>query len=112
MTRDPVARSGSVDRFDRELARASANGHYIVMVVECPIERALTFDEDENRRSRGSSSHVFYNLRTLLTKYPLNFQAVFVNGRAEAARITVDVLAMGEQIKQIDLQYALEKGLL
>lgn len=107
-----VTTDSSFDRFDRELARAADNGHYIVMVVECLIEEALSFDENPDRLSRVSSAHVFYNLRALLAKYPLNFQAVFANGRKESARVVHKILSMGHEVKHIDLEYALERRVL
>ncbi len=101
----------NLDRFDRELARAKENGHYIVMLVEVKITDALSFDYlPQMRWSRVKPSHVMKNLRDFLVKYPLNFQAVFVDGRVEAARVALKVFGMGEQVKSVDLQHAYEEG--
>lgn len=103
----------NVERFDRELARAKESGHYIVMLVESPITDALSFDYlPQLRWSRVKPSHVWHNLRDFLTKYPLTFQAVFVGGRQEAARVALKIFQMGEQVKSVDLHHAYEKGLL
>jgi hypothetical protein len=103
----------SFDRFDRELARAAEKGNYIVMVVENSISDALSFNYlPQLRWSRVSPSHVMKNLRELLTKYPLSFQAVFTDGRDEAARVTMRIFEMGEQVRRVDLQNALERKLL
>ncbi len=109
----------NVARFDRELARTTEQGHYIVMLVEVSIETALEYNDKESphfvpsmQRSSAGPSHIFKSLRDLLVKYPLNFQAVFVNGRADAAQKALRIFEMGERVKQIDLQYALERGIL
>ena len=112
-----IARKKSEDssfaRFDRELARAFENGHYIVMLVEENINSALGFEYlPHMRRVQASASHIFKNLRDLLVKYPLSFQVVFADGRVDAADKLVKILAMGRQVQRVDLQNALEKGLL
>jgi len=65
-----------------------------------------------NRHTRIKPSHVFKNLRDLLQKYPLNFQAVFVEGRVEAQDKIIKIFELGDQAKRVDLQYSYEKGLL
>lgn len=103
----------SFERFDRELARAAEQGHYIVMVVESPLTQALSFSYlPQMKWTKVSEAHVFKNLRDLLTKYPLSFQAVFANGRVDAAQKALKIFEMGEQVRRIDLQYAVERGLL
>jgi len=103
----------SFARFDRELARALEQGHYIVMLVEENINNALGFEYlPHMQRVQASASHIFKNLRDLLVKYPLSFQVVFADGRVDAADKLVKILAMGKQARRIDLQNALEKGLL
>lgn len=103
----------SLERFDRELARAAEQRHYIVMVVENKISDALSFDYlPQMRWSKVKPSHCFKNLRDLLIKYPLSFQVVFVDGRTEAARMVAKVLGMGEQVRITDLQFAYEEGIL
>lgn len=116
---DSVTLDTAFDRFDRELARAAANGHYIVMLVECTITGAQEYDDEQSEhydrslsRSKAGVAHVFKNLRDLLVKYPLSFQAVFADGRDEAARIALKVFGMGEQVRRVDLQHALERNLL
>jgi hypothetical protein len=103
----------SFARFDRELARATEKGRYVVMLVEENINHALGFEFlPHMKRVQASASHIFKNLRDLLTKYPLSFQVVFADGRIDAADKLVKILSMGAQVRKIDLQNALEKGLL
>jgi hypothetical protein len=110
---DSISIDVGFERFDRELARAAEKGHYIVMVVETPLTQALSFSYlPQMRWSKVSESHVFFNLRELLTKYPLSFQAVFADGRADAANKVMRILQLGDEVRRIDLEYANERGLL
>lgn len=103
----------SFERIDRELARAKESGHYVIMLVESDINDALGFEHlPWMRHGKTTASHIFHNLRELLNKYSLNFQVVFANGRKDAARKMIRIFQMGEQVKQIDLEYAAEQGLL
>lgn len=100
-------------RFDRELARASEQGHYIVMLVESPIAQALSFSYlPQMKWSKVSESHIWHNLRDLLVKYPLSFQVIFADGRVDASQKALKIFQMGNQVRRIDLQNAVEKGLL
>jgi len=98
------------ERFRRELERATRKGHYIVMLVE---EKLASFQSIEflphTKQIQASSAYVAKQLRDLLTDFPFSFQAVFVDGRAEAARVLIRLFEMGEQVKSIDLQRAVEK---
>lgn len=104
----------ALDRIERELVRAADKGHYIVMMVESDINTALGFDHLPHikQRTKVSSSYIFKNLRDLLVKYPLSFQVVFVNGRVDAAQKLVKIFQLGNQVRRIDLQNALEKEIL
>ena len=103
----------AAERFDRELARAETKGHYIVMLVECGLEEALHYDRlKEMRHTKVGPSHTFKNLRDLLVKYPLTFQVVFARDRRDAAAKVIRLFQMGQQVRQIDLEYANQKGLL
>ena len=103
--------STNLERFDRELARAKEDGHYIVMLVENKITDALSFSYlPQMNWSKVTPSHVFKNLRDMLTKYPLTFQAVFVEGRVEAARVALKIFELGLQVKNVDLEFMYEEG--
>ena len=98
------------DRFSRELTRAKEVGAYIVMLVEEPIETALHFDTASSlSHVKVSPEHIFKNLRDFLHEFD-NFQALFVNGRSEAARAVVRILGAGEVVKKVDLQHVYERG--
>jgi hypothetical protein len=103
----------SLQRFDRELARAQEQNLYVVMMVESPIADAQRFDYlPQTQWVRASPAYLLHNLRTLLHRYPLTFQCLFVDDRDEMARIMVKLFEMGDKVKTTDLQYAVEEGLL
>lgn len=99
------------ERFERELIRAKEAGGYIVMLVEADVKDALTFRKRLDMKwGKATESHIFKNMRDLLVKYPLTWQAVFVFGRDTALTKMLRIFEMGEQVKLIDLQNAYEKG--
>lgn len=98
-------------RFDRELARAQAAGLYVVMMVESDISSAQAFNKlPQTRWIKASPSHIMHGLRTLLTRYPLTFQALFLPGRVEMARVMPRVFQLGQQVCTVDLQDRFERG--
>ncbi len=100
-----------LDRFDRELARAQKDDLHVVMAVESTISVAQSFNYLPHMKFvKATPEYVFHNLRDLLTKYPLNFQCVFVDGRKEMAKIIVKLFEMGEQVRILDCQNLYEKG--
>jgi hypothetical protein len=81
------------------------------MMVESDINEAQSFNYlPHMKRVKATSTYIMHNLRELLVRYPLHFQAVFVKGRKEMARAAMKVLAMGERVKRVDLQLGYEKG--
>lgn len=100
-------------RFRRELERATKRGHYLIMLVESTISDAQSLKYlPQTKHVKASSIYVMKQLRDLLTDFPFSFQAVFVDGRIEAARTVVKLFQMGEQVKTTDLQNAYERGLI
>lgn len=108
-----IAEDSPCERFERELIRAKEANGYIVMIVEAPIEQALSFRElTDIKHGKASATHIMKNLRDLLVKYPLTWQVVFVRDHADAAAKLIRIFEMGDQVKKTDLQYALERGVL
>lgn len=108
-----VTEDSALQRFDRELARAAEGGLYVVMMVE----ETLSYVESVGylphmKHIKASPSYILHNLRDLLTKYPLSFQCVFVDGRAEMSRTMMRVFELGARVKTLDLGYAYERKLL
>lgn len=98
-------------RFRRELERAACKGHYIVMLVESKLAdfQALEY-LPQTRNVKASSAYVAKQLRDLLTDFPFSFQAIFVDGRFEAADKAIKIFELGEQVKTTDLQHQYEQG--
>jgi len=100
-------------RFDRELQRATEAGLYVVMMVEVSITDAQRFNYlPQTKWVKARPEHVMHNMRDLLTKYPLSFQAVFVDGRNQMPDKMMRVLQLGEQVRTLDLQWLYESGAL
>jgi hypothetical protein len=96
-------------RFTRELERATEMGAYVVMLVEQKLSDCLAYDsipylKRQFSQVRVNPAHVFHNLRDLFHQFPHTFQALFVDGRKEAANAVVRVLAAGDAVKHVDLQ--------
>lgn len=92
-------------RFTRELERARELGHYVIMLVEQDLDIALAGGGISY--GKVSPEHIFYNLRRLLNEF-INFQALFVPSRVEAAKAVEILLAAGESVKKVDLQFSFE----
>lgn len=103
--------SGGRERFDRELGRATEIGAYIVMIVESNLSESLSFNYlPQMKWTKAQPSFIFKNLRDLLNKHPLNFQVLFVEGRKEFATKMIKVFELGNQVRNIDLQFKYQIG--
>lgn len=102
----------NIERFARELERAGEEGAYIIMVVECTLADVSAFPHIPQLKQRLGNikvtpDHLFHNLRELFHRFS-HFQAVFVDGRIETARMVERLLAAGNTAKNVDLQLAYE----
>ncbi len=101
----------NLERFERELVRATEQGLYVVMMVEASIADAQRFNFlPQTKWVKASPAYIMKNLRDLLARYPLSFQVVFVDGRKEMAAKMMRVLELGTLAKTMDLQFELEEG--
>lgn len=102
-----------LQRFERELIRAQEQGLYVIMMVEASISNAQRFDYlPQTQWIKATPQHIFFNLRDLLSRYPLTFQCVFCDGRVDMSRVMMKVLQLGAAVRTTDLQHALESTLL
>ena len=107
----PPKANSAFARFDRELARAVKDNLYVIMMVEADINEAQLFGHlPQTRHVKASASYIFHQLRELLTKYPLSFQVVFVNGRVEMVSKMLRIFQLGQQVRQLDLEHLHERG--
>lgn len=103
----------NLERFDRELARATEAGLHVVMMVESPLNHVYAIHKmPQTRHVKASPEYLLHNLRDLLVKYPLSFQVLFCDGRREMAAKMMRVFELGAQVRETDLQFAAEEGLL
>lgn len=103
--------SKGYERFQREIERAIKLDAYIIMLVENDINSMLSFDYLPHlKHTKATPAFIFKRLRDLLTKYPNHFQVVFADGRIDAAKLVLKIFELGEDVKNIDLQYRLERG--
>ncbi len=66
----------------------------------------------QTRHVKASPEYLLHNLRDLLQRYPLSFQVLFCDGRVEMAAKMLRVFELGAQVRETDLQFAVEEGLL
>jgi hypothetical protein len=103
--------NSNLARFTRELERVVETNGYLIMLVESSLTDALSFSYlPHMSHCRVKEEHIFKNLRDLLVRFPLHFQALFVAGRTEAKAAVPRLLQAGEAVKRTDLQLAYEKG--
>lgn len=113
--RETRAGDSNLQRFTRELERATEIGAYVVLLVEQKLSDCLAYHTIPYLRRqfanvRITPEHVFHNLRDLLQQFPFTMQALFVDGRVEAANAVVRVLAASESVKSVDLQLEYDMG--
>ncbi len=100
--------SSGMKRFEKELERAKADGGYLVVVCESTLNNVLY---SKYKRFGVASPHfISHNLRKLL-RYNDNIQYVFCTNRKEAESRSLQILKMGNIVKNIDLQYYFNYGI-
>ena len=93
--------SGGIERFSREIERAKEDNGYLVVLVETTITKAAF-----QKRKYGvcSGDFIMHNVRKLMRTYD-NVQFLFCDGRHSSRKMTVHVLALGDRVRDTDLQY-------
>lgn len=99
--------SGGLERFKREIERASENEAYIVVVVERPLAECLHFDRLPYvpKKIKATPDFIFKNIRDLIQSYS-QVQFLFVGGREELERVSKKILLCGCLYIDTDLQLA------
>jgi len=99
--------SKGYDRFIREIQGGIVNDCYFVVLVEAPIETALTFHKISkfNKFCRSNGGFIFHKLREITEEYR-NIQFLFVEDREESKYYIERILNFGKPlIPSMDLQY-------
>lgn len=101
--------SKGYDRFCREVELAKDLNSYIVVLVEHPLSKLMSFDHSYlGKFGKASPEFIFGNMRKMMVKYD-NIQFVFVKNRTVASEVLVKILCLGESAKNIDLQLSIDK---
>lgn len=71
--------AGGFDRFKREIERAGANNHYLIIIVEEELQKSLSFNylPQISRKIKATPEFIFKRVRDLIQEYQ-NIQFVFV----------------------------------
>ncbi len=102
--------SKGLERFHREIERAKLANAYLIVMVECDMNSALSFNYlPQMKFSKVSPSHIFKNMRDILKSWD-NVQFLFVDGRKDMGRALIKIFEMGLQVKNTDLEWAYEAG--
>lgn len=100
---------GGIERFRRELLRAQNAGYYMVVLVEEPFISLLQLSKKD--KVGQHLEYVLHNMRLLCQEFT-NMQFLFVENRDEASEVILKLFSSDGQFKDIDLQYAYDKGVL
>ena len=97
--------SQGYERFLREVKRAEKANAYIVVLVEAPLSKMLTFERNfYGRYNKANSDFVFKRVREIMQKHN-NIQFLFVKNRGEAAAYTKKIFQAGQTVQNVDLQF-------
>lgn len=105
--------SGGYDRICKEIERCGTDNNFLVILVEESLSKCLVFNKLPwiSRKIKVSPDYIFHNLRSIIQKYPF-VQALFIEGRVEAARLVKKLLFNEEIVKNYDLQLLYNKNIL
>lgn len=99
---------GDIERFSKELQRAKAVNHYLVVLVESTISNCMNYFRFPRfkRQKTANPNFVFHNVRHIMQNYN-NIQFLFVNGRDHASLMCEKIFEMEEDdVRNTDLQLA------
>lgn len=99
-------------RFERELDRAASLNSYVIVLVEEPLSKVLTFDKIKPRLfTRATPTFIFHQVRELIRAYD-NIQFLFAKDRKTSSVLVEKILRFKEDVRFIDLQYCYDVGAL
>lgn len=101
------------ERFVKEIERAAANNHYLVVVVESNLSKSTSFEYSlwnyKINKMKVTADYIFHNVRDLLQRFN-NLQFIFVDGREEFRKVVEILFTCTNNIKNIDLELLYELG--
>ena len=99
--------STGFDRFRRELQRAKDFNSYLYIVVESSIPKIKKNNNFCPHRS--NLRYIWHNMRVLSHDFARSCQFVFSGNRRNSEKIIPRLLAIGEPLWNVDIQYYLDK---
>lgn len=93
----------NIDRFRREIQRASELDSYLFVVIESSVEKMIKENKVFNRRS--NIDYTLRQIKDLCHDYPRVCQFIFVENRVNASKIIPRILMHGKKLWQTDMQY-------
>jgi hypothetical protein len=104
--------SKGFERLKKEFIRAQKANEYVVMVVEEKFSNLESFQYlPHTKYHKTNKDYIFHRVRELLQQFD-NFQICCADGRAEAAETIIRIFNLENDIKTVDLQYYIDKGLI
>lgn len=104
---------GQIERFEREIARATMINATIFVLVEMSLDDMLVFREFPflARRTPYTPEYIFHNVRELIQKHP-NIQFGFCDGRVQMVSIIERICSLKSNIIKYDVQHLIDLGVL
>jgi hypothetical protein len=103
--------SGGYERFLNELNRCKLDDAYMVILVEEPLDRLISFNYQKHIFSKADPSFIFHRIREINQEFPRHCQFLCVENRQEAVSIVQKLLRI-KNIAELDLQYLYTKCLI
>jgi hypothetical protein len=98
------------DRIQKECKRAAESGAYLIFLTNLTLSTALNLEKNRyfSRFTKVKSEYLFHNIRELIREFN-NIQFVFTeNPESKIEKL----FKLGSKVKELDLQYLIQKGLL
>lgn len=98
---------GGFERFKREMDRCVEFNSYMFVLVESSIKQI----EEDNLKTQFKTNLQFlwHNVKEIMVQYPKHIQFIFAESREEAESLVPRILFFGDRLKNVDLQYFLER---
>ena len=96
------------ERFCRELERVREFGSYLFIVVESDF-RQIFANNNLSFKKKSNLDYVWENMRKIIAEYSDVCQFVFTGSRANSELVIPYLLVNGAELKNVDLQFYLEK---
>lgn len=105
--------SQGFDRFCRELDRCVKKDGYLVILIEEKYSSLNSYPYlPHTKQIKAKPDFIAHQFRQILNTYPTHCQMLAVDGRKEAVRILEKIFKIKQNIREIDLTYAYNLGII